>query len=177
MGLCIELGHSGRCAPIMLYATSFHHITLPCTTIWRDSSRLDNEGFSCPARTRRKPSWSRCGWDDLRSSWLNHSRSIFSPVFDMAFVGLTATGCMTVAGPGGTFHIKAGQPLLHRSDQENVGLCGLRKRSREDEKKESLSEVDIDAAAVEFFVPNNNHIGNTSSMKCIMTCLTLATGM
>ena len=31
----------------------------------------------------------------------------------MAFVGLTAAGCVTVAGPGGAFHTKADQPLLY----------------------------------------------------------------
>ena len=42
---------------------ALHCNALHCITIWRDRSRLDNEGLSesCPARTRRKPSWFRCG--------------------------------------------------------------------------------------------------------------------
>ena len=50
------------------------------------------------------------------SNDLVRSRFLFS---NMAFVGLTTTDCMTVAGPGGTFHIKTGQPLLYEQ-QGNV---------------------------------------------------------
>ena len=40
-----------------------------------------------------------------------------------------------------------GKGSVHRGEQENVGLRGLRKRGRDDELKEFLSEVDIDAAS------------------------------
>ena len=50
------------------------------------------------------------------SNNLVRPRLLFSK---MALVGLTATGCRTVAGPGGMFHIKTGQPLLYEQ-QGNV---------------------------------------------------------
>ena len=44
-----------------------------------------------------------------------------------------------------------GKGSVHRGEQENVGLRGLRKRGRDDELKEFPSEADIDAAVVEVF--------------------------
>ena len=44
-----------------------------------------------------------------------------------------------------------GKGSVHRGEPENVGLRGLRKRARDDERKEFPSEGDIDAAVVEVF--------------------------
>ena len=44
-----------------------------------------------------------------------------------------------------------GKGSMHRGEQDNAGLRGLRKRSRDEEKKDFPSEPDIDAAVAEVF--------------------------